>query len=63
MSEKTKPEVGEHPGCAPRPDLHALVAEHGGSFTAIPLDAWRHYDRAVEQWKHDLRTGKRFERK
>ena len=39
----------------PPPDLHALIREHG-AYSKIPPAAWAEYDRAMEQWKDDLRN-------
>jgi hypothetical protein len=39
----------------PPPDLHALIRQYG-SYSAIPPAAWADYDRAMEQWKAELRA-------
>ena len=36
------------------PDLHALVAKHGG-FASVPDKAWKQYQREVEAWKAAMR--------
>lgn len=33
-----------------RPNLDALVAEHGG-YNRIPPEAWKQYDREVTAWQ------------
>jgi hypothetical protein len=35
--------------------LDALCREHG-AYSKIPPAAWAEYDRAIEQWKSDLRN-------